>query len=507
MEEIKEQILFKPTDHFSISSVFDENGGEPFPPRRKSLAAKRRTLDDELEDLREPSTSSSSSSDSQVQQTEPLPLSRADGWSSTMTNDTRPASSTPQITPSKSKFFEDATSIEPLEKKDTTSSKVSTPRRTTSQTPTQRAADPSAMFTPRRRSDWVPASTTLTPQIRLGATPTPKTRESRGAEAAQRKEATRSFDPTAVSPGVAATPRRETAIPITPARQMPNTRPESASMLWESRDFMETEKKELLEQNDRPFKNVTSTPTLYHTVSTPRNFSTTTSSPVVRPDPGLSSCRRNIPSSPPRLPRSIEPFRTPYKCMLRSPRSAWHTPNSYLEPTSTSQKHESVVLKEEEVNHADGQNVNLSAVAVPPHKDLSRPLLSNQNFFPKPNSSCGIHSEQRNASSPTRSLKHAVAEPVPESPKCSTGVETTLQRVIAIEEVGEGTHKSLRREDTDGARQSDGTKSSNTLTIKVVREGCRTCGRSTAKVEKACQTVPDYATAGKLLDDCTSPLA
>ncbi|KAM7295285.1 endochitinase A-like [Ixodes scapularis] len=237
MEEIKEQILFKPTDHFSISSVFDENGGEPFPPRRKSLAAKRRMLDDELEDIREPSTSSSSSSDSQVQQTEPLPSSRADGWSSTMTNDGRPASSTPQITPSKSKFFEDATSVEPLEKKDTTSSTVSTPRRTTSQTPTQRAADPSAMFTPRRRSDWVPASTTLTPQIRLGATQTPKKRESHGAEAARRKEATRTFDPIPVSPGVAATPRRETAIPTTPALQMPNTRPESASTLWESREF------------------------------------------------------------------------------------------------------------------------------------------------------------------------------------------------------------------------------------------------------------------------------
>ncbi|EEC05810.1 hypothetical protein IscW_ISCW018309 [Ixodes scapularis] len=216
MEEIKEQILFKPTDHFSISSVFDENGGEPFPPRRKSLAAKRRMLDDELEDIREPSTSSSSSSDSQVQQTEPLPSSRADRCSSTMTNDGRPAPSTLQITPSKSKFFGD--------------------------------------------------------------------------------------------------------------------------------------------------------------------------------------------------------------------------------------------------------------------------------------------------------------EPVPESPKRSTGVETTLervitgvetmlQRVIAIEEAGEGMPKSLRREDTDGARQGDGRESFNALIINAVQEGCRTCGRGTAKVEKACQTVPDYATAGKLFDDCTSQLA
>ncbi|CAN8004978.1 unnamed protein product [Ixodes pacificus] len=501
MEEIKEQILFKPTDHFSISSVFDENSGEPFPPRRKSLAAKRRMLDDELEDLREPSTSSSSSSDSQVQQTEPLPSSRADGWSSTMTNDGRPASSTPQITPSKSKFFEDATSIEPLEKKDTTSSTVSTPRRTTSQTLTQRAADPSAMLTPRRRSDWVPASTTLTPQVRLGATQTPKLRESCNAEAARRKEVTRTFDQIAISPGVVATPRRETAIPTTPALRMPNTRTESASTLWESRDFEATETKDLLEQNDRPCENITLTPTLYHTVSTPRNFSTTTSNPVVRPDTHSSSCRTNVPSSPPRLPRSIEHFRTPYKCVLRTPRSAWHTPNSYLEPTSTSQKHESVVPKEEEVDRADGQNVTSSAAASPRHKDSSRPLLSNQNFSPKPNSSCGVHSKQRNASSPTRSLKHAVAEPVPES------VETTLQRVIAIEKAGEGMRNSLCREDTDKARQSDGTESSNALTIIAVREGCRTCGRKTTKVEKACQTVPGYATAGTLFDDCTSPLA
>ncbi|CAN8025305.1 unnamed protein product [Ixodes persulcatus] len=205
MEEIKEQILFKPTDHFSISSVFDENGGEPFPPRRRSLAAKRRMLDEELEDLREPLTSSSSSSNSQVQQTEPLPSSQADGWSSTMTNDGRPASSTPQITPSKSKFFED--------------------------------------------------------------------------------------------------------------------------------------------------------------------------------------------------------------------------------------------------------------------------------------------------------------EPVPESSKRSTGVETLLQQVIAIEEAGEGMRKSLRHEDTDGARQSDDTESSNALTTNAIREGCRNCGRGTTKVEKACQTVPDYATAGTMFDDCTSPLA
>ncbi|KAG0409735.1 hypothetical protein HPB47_013152 [Ixodes persulcatus] len=464
-------------------------------------------LDEELEDLRELSTSSSSSSNSQVPQTEPLPSSQADGWSSTMTNDGRPASSTLQITPSKSKFFEDGTSAELLEKKDTPSITVSTPRRTTSQTPTQRAGNASAMFTPRRRSDWVPASTTLTPQIRLGATQTPKTRESHGAEAARRKEATRTFDPTAVSPGVAATPRRETAIPTTPALRMPNTRPESVSMLWESRDFEATETKELLKQNERPFENVTPTPTLYHTVSTPRNFSTMTSNPVVRPDPRSSSCRTNVPSSPPRSPRSIEPFRTPYKCVLRTPRSAWHTPNSYLEPTSTSQKHESVVPKEEEVDRADGQNVTSSAAASPRHKDSSRPLLSNQNFSPQPNSSCGAHSEQRNASSPTRLLKHAIAEPVPESLKRSTGVETTLQRVIAIEEVGEGMRKSLRHEDTDGAQQSDDTESSNALTTNAVREGCRNCGRGTTKVEKACQTVPNYATAGTMFDDCTSPLA
>ncbi|XP_042143419.1 flocculation protein FLO11 [Ixodes scapularis] len=486
MKEIKEQILFKPIDHFSLTSAFDKDSSEQFPRRSKSSASKHQALIDKLGDLSKSSPSPSSSGYLQCQRTEPLPLDQAVGQGSTVTNGGTLISSAPQVVSSKSKFFKVGTPVELFDRRHATGSTVSTPQHAVSPTPTpiQHGTDPS--------STW---------------TPTPKTQEFVGAEAVHGEETTRTFNQTAVSSYVAATPRHQTACSVTTsALRTPNTHPVSAPMSWANGDSDLAQMRAVSEWNNRPCKNV-STLTLNQakmrrdTILTPCNLSSSTvmSSPTVRPTPHSNPCRKDVLSSSLRQPQGTKLFLTPGKRVSWKPESVWHTPNgSFSRSTSASQKIESEVPREKGVDHAYDQNTILRVASMTPRKGLSLALLSNQNFSPQPNFSSSVRFEQGNTASATRSPKHTIVEVVPESPENSTGIDMTPQQLIASKEVEEPTHKSLHHEDSNRAQQTSVFESSNNLTVTAVQESCSVCGCGTAKVDKACQTVPYYATTGTM---------
>lgn len=496
IEEIKNQILFKPTECFSISSVFNEDGSDCFPRRRRSAAAKYRTLDDELGDLGELSSSLTSSGDTS-------------------------AFSAPGVAPSMCKVFKDRKSVESFEAEKTMGSAISTPRRAACSTPThtQHATSPSPASMPCKRVGWAPAAVTLTPQVRLRSTQTSKTRESHGTRVALEKETCRSFDQTVASPAdVAATPRCGTASSSgSSAVHTLNIHLESTPTSRESRISEATPTRHpryVSGRNDGLFKNVTTTPTLEQVRtrqdagSTPCNILSTTPlaslNPVVRLEPRLNFCERDVLSTPLRPPQGTKPFLTPFKSVASTSKSMWSTPNVCLKTTPTLQ---SRCYSEAPRGKLAGTSYDQNAIlrATKPCKDSSVSLLSNQNFSPVPNSSSTDPSEQRNVDSPTE-LPECTAEE-PESLKRSPNAGTATRQVVAAEKARGTTNESIQRGDAERSQQDDVTGSPNVSTAADLQGGCSNCRCRIAKEDKACQAVPDNVSVGTMFDGRMYPLA